>query len=266
MTPKLSPHPSPLQIGPQGSSHSSIHLSNIGTENLITTENSYLKCNTSASNLIKQIKEAVTSRLSLSGLDARLRPDLFRDELLSPQRLDPATKLCVLLLRTEADELMGIFWSQTHVLYPFVDYASFQEDYEKLWLADNKNTYRKTLILLCRLNAILALACQLRQRLATNQNFTTPDAFFRRAAHLFQVTALGSGTLELIQACLYLAMYLQSTDYSYQCHIFISFAIHTARSMGLNMPRSRSASIKFKTEDDKRLSQRLWSGCILLDR
>ncbi|KAL6900491.1 fungal-specific transcription factor domain-containing protein [Trichoderma evansii] len=259
MVPTLSPHRPPLQIEPQASPHSPSH-----PHDIITTEYSYPEGSFSTFNIIKQIKEAVTSRLSLSGLNARLGPDFIRDELLSHQRLEPSTELCGLLLRSEADEMMDIFWNQIHVLYPFVDYVSFQEDYEKLWYACNGNTSRTTLILLCRLNAIFALACQLRRRLTIYQSSATPDVFFRRAAQLFQMTALGNGTLEIIQACLYLTMYLQSTDYSYQCHTFIGFAINTAQSMGLNMPAS--AGINFEKEEVRRLRQRLWGGCILLDR
>ncbi|KAL7907576.1 fungal-specific transcription factor domain-containing protein [Trichoderma velutinum] len=228
-----------------------------------SSEHAYPEGSSSAASFTKQVKDAVASRLSLPGLGVGILSDHKQHELLFPQRLDSLAELCVLPSRSAADEMMNMYWNEIHVLYPFVDRASFQECYEKLWSTEDEHTYRPNHILLCCLNAIFALTCQLRRRFLADQSFAA-NIFFRRAAQLLQMSSLGGGSLEIVQACLLLAQYLQSTESSYRCWVVIGLAIRIAQAIGLHLPEP--AYLRFENESDRKLSQRLWHGCVFLDR
>ncbi|PKK41117.1 hypothetical protein CI102_14977 [Trichoderma harzianum] len=228
-----------------------------------SSEHAYPEGSSSAASFTKQVKDAVASRLSLPGLGVGILSGHKQNELLFPQRLDSLAELCVVPSRGAADDMMNLYWNEIHILYPFVDRASFQECYKKLWSTEDERVCRPNHILLCSLNAVFALTCQLRRRSVADQSFAA-NIFFRRAAQLLQMSSFGGGSLELVQACLLLAQYLQSTESSYRCWVVIGLAIRIAQSIGLHLPEP--AYLRFEKESDRKLSQRLWHGCVFLDR
>ncbi|KAL6788838.1 fungal-specific transcription factor domain-containing protein [Trichoderma sp. SZMC 28012] len=228
-----------------------------------SSEHAYPEGSSSAASFTKQVKDAVASRLSLPGLGVSILSDQKQNELVFPQRLDSLAELCVLPSRSASDDMLNVYWNEIHILYPFVDRASFQECYEKLWSTEDEYVCRPNHILLCSLNAIFALTCQLRRRSVADQSFAA-NVFFRRSAQLLQMSSFGGGSLELVQACLLLAQYLQSTESSYRCWVVIGLATRIAQSIGLHLPEP--AYLRFEKESDRKLSQRLWHGCVFLDR
>lgn len=245
----------------KGSTYSQSTLAIDGVDamgNLGSSELSFPEGSSSTASFTKQIKDAVASRLSLPGLDTKIVTDQNRWPF--AQDFCSVAELCVLPSRGAADKMMCIYWNEVHVLYPFFHRPDFQARYERLWLMEDDGS--PNFMLYCHLNSIFAICCQL-QRPSKPDQSALADVYFRRAAQLLQMNLFGSGSLETIQACLLLAQYLQSTEWSHRCFVVIGLAIRVAQSVSLHQAESIS---RLERQCDRQLSLRLWHGCVFLDR
>lgn len=167
----------------------------------------------------------------------------------------------VLPPRKTADSLMGVYWSFVFPLYPLVDGIRLRAEYEKVWTGEPLETDES--MLMCTINVIFALACQLADFILPEEREASADAFFSRAKDLLQFNLWDTGSAALIQCLLLMAQYLQSTDSAHQCWIVTGLAIRNAQSLGLHLPQTIA---RLPSPQEQQLARKIWHGCVLMDR
>ncbi|KAF7586738.1 hypothetical protein BBP40_008381 [Aspergillus hancockii] len=193
----------------------------------------------SVASFMHQIKTAVDKRVT--SLHRRTSDSILGvvppSGLLGTKQQKPSSvQNYVLPPRKTADSLMGVYWSFVFPLYPLVDSIRLRAEYEKIWtgkpLVSDEN------MLMCTLNVIFALACQLADFIPPEEREASATAFFSRAKDLLQFNLWDTGSAGLIQCLLLMAQYLQSTDSAHQCWIVTGLAIRNAQSLGLHLPQT----------------------------
>ena len=165
----------------------------------------------------------------------------------------------VLPPRKKADSLMASYWKYVDVLYPYLDKAQMQEDYEKTWRGDSSVSDERSF--LCLLNIIFALSCQIEGSTALGDRERSATVFYLRARELLDVVETGS--VRSVQSYLLLGQYFQSTNESHPCWVFVGLGIRTAQSLGLHLPETSERMSDIRTRE---MLRKVWHGCILMDR
>ena len=212
----------------------------------------------SAAGFVKQINDAIAARVSLpshrSGVTAW-------EEWRVLQPGQSAAELFMLPSRKAADNIMEIYWDRIHNLYPFLCRPRFTSVYENLWSGESECIAESAKY--CLLNSIFALSCQVTKKSRGDEKDAAADYYARRAIQLLQVNAIGAGSIELVQALLHMALYMQSTESPNTCWVLTGLAIRISQSLGLHLPWTSSGQ---KHQQDRELIRRLWHGCVFLDR
>lgn len=218
----------------------------------------------SAASFMRQIKTAVDERVSsphhhTSESILGMTPP---SSLLSVQKEKPSTiPNYVLPPRKTADSLMDVYWTLVFPLYPLVDSVQMRAEYARVWTGESLQFDEN--MLMCILNVIFALACQLADFIRPEEREASADAFFSRAKDLLHFNLWNTGSAGLIQCLLLMAQYLQSTDSAHQCWIVTGLAIRNAQSLGLHLPGTIARLPSFQ---EQQLARKIWHGCVLMDR
>ncbi|KAL5051329.1 hypothetical protein BDW71DRAFT_214261 [Aspergillus fruticulosus] len=218
----------------------------------------------SAASFMRQIKTAVDKRVSFpnqptSEISADCRP---RSSLISLEKeRQSAIHDYVLPPRKTADNLMNVYWHYVFPLYPLVDSIHLREEYSRIWTGDPLHCDEN--MLMCIINVIFALACQLADFIVPEEREASAAAFFSRAKDLLHFNLWDSGSAALIQCLLLMAQYLQSTNSAHQCWIVTGLAVRNAQSMGLHLPQTIA---RFHSPQEQQLARKIWHGCVLMDR
>jgi hypothetical protein len=219
----------------------------------------------SAASFMRQIKTAVDKRVSspnrqtsdailgatppstLMSTRAEKTPSVVPNYVLPPRKM--------------ADSLMDVYWTEVFPLYPLVDSAHLRTEYGKIWAGDSLQSDEN--MLMCTLNVIFALSCQLADFIQPEEREASSDAFFSRAKDLLHFNLWNTGSAGLIQCLLLMAQYLQSTDSAHQCWIVTGLAVRNAQSLGLHLPQTIA---RLPTFQEQQLARKIWHGCVLMDR
>lgn len=219
----------------------------------------------SASNFMTQIRQAVAQQLGDRSYTTNTAPFSSLGMKKHSQRRksqwqDFNFDDCVLPPKSRADALMSVYLDAVHYLYPFIDRVALMESYESLFTSHGSVDVDPSL--LCALNLIFALSCQLDTTVTAEQRQTSANVFFRRAQNLLDIWKLES-SLESVQVLLLLGQYLQSTNEPLQCWVFVGAATRMAQSLGLHLSETSAnvASIR-----QREILRRVWHACILMDR
>lgn len=116
--------------------------------------------------------------------------------------------------------------------------------------------------LICTLNIIFALSCQLDTTISAIQRQTSAGVFIKRAQDLLDIWRIPA-CLESVQVLLLLSQYLQSTNEPLQCWLFVGFAVRIAQCLGLHLS---STTANEPSPRRREMMRRAWQGCVLLDR
>ena len=226
--------------------------------NIGVTENSYGDGSSSVASFMKQVKDAVASRLSLPRQQATVAP--WKDTtILRPRQ--SAAEFFVLPPRGSSDKMMEIYWNEVHMLYPFLHRPRFVQAYQSLWTGEVED--RDEHLIYCILNTIFAITCQVYKRFSPEEKTADAEIYIQRATKLLQVDVIASGSMELIQALLLMGQYLQSTELPHSCWMVIGLAIRTAQGLGMHLPHT---SANLEQQQDREMARRLWHGCVFMDR
>jgi hypothetical protein len=219
----------------------------------------------SASNFMTQIRQAVAQQLGDRSYTTNTAPFSSLGVKKNSQRRksqwqDFNLDDCLLPPKSRADAFMSVYLDAVHPLYPFIDRVALMESYESLFTSHGSVDVDPSL--LCALNLIFALSCQLDTTVTAEQRQTSASVFFRRAQNLLDIWKLES-SLESVQVLLLLGQYLQSTNEPLQCWVFVGAATRMAQSLGLHLPETSTniASIR-----QREILRRVWHACILMDR
>jgi hypothetical protein len=167
----------------------------------------------------------------------------------------------VLPSRKTADVLMDVYWTLVHPLYPFLNRQMLEDAYESIWSGSYPNTDER--MLMCTMNVIFALGCQLSQSILPEKRETQAKVYFKRAQDLLRLDLWDIGSTELIQCLLLMGQYLQSTNTPHQCWMVVGHAVRVAQSLGFHLPES---SFGLQSPVERELARRIWHGCIMMDR
>lgn len=218
----------------------------------------------SAASFIRQIKTVIDKKVSSpnrhtsdSILGVGPPPSLMSTKKPRP----PTVPNYVLPPRKTADSLMEVYWEFVFPLYPLVDSLQLRREYERIWTGEALQSDEN--MLMCTVNVIFALACQLADFIPPEEREASADAFFTRAKDLLQFNLWNTGSAALIQCLLLMAQYLQSTDSAHQCWIVTGLAIRNAQGLGLHLPQTIA---RLHNPQEQQLARKIWHGCVLMDR
>jgi hypothetical protein len=222
----------------------------------------------SASSFMKQIKAAVDYKVlypsrppAKTGTD---KPVLF---VLSPapntEGKHSNTFEYILPPRRIADELVGVYWELVHPLYPFLDRQRTEQAYKAIW--SGETTRMDERLLMCTINVMFALGCQLAETIVPEQRQASANVYFKRARDLLQLDLWRAGSTDLVQCLLLMGQYLQSTNTHHRllCWMVIGHAVRVAQSLGFHLQESSS---NLQSLRERELTRRIWHGCVLMDR
>ncbi|KEF59867.1 uncharacterized protein A1O9_04715 [Exophiala aquamarina CBS 119918] len=176
--------------------------------------------------------------------------------------------------RCVADDLLGQYWSNNHLYYPWFHTQSFQKAYEALWDPTGARLSTDTLprvglggsdcpnhVFNVALNAAFALGCE-GSNTATDQPEDTAAEFMDRAFGLLHTDLLDSPNLSLVQALLLVIEYLQSTQKVNKTWGLMSSVCAMAQGLGLHLSHNDSQYTVLEIE----MRRRAWHGCVFYDR
>lgn len=219
----------------------------------------------SASNFMTQIRQAVAQQLGDRSYTTNTAPfsslGMKKDsQRRKSQWQDFNLDDCALPPKSRANALMSVYLDAVHPLYPFIDRVALMESYESLFSSHSSIEVDPSL--LCALNLIFALSCQLDTTAAAEKRQTSANVFFRRAQKSLDIWKMES-SLESVQVLLLLGQYLQSTNEPLQCWVFVGAATRMAQSLGLHLPET---SANVGSIRQREILRRVWHACILMDR
>ncbi|EAU38806.1 predicted protein [Aspergillus terreus NIH2624] len=174
--------------------------------------------------------------------------------------------------RQAADWLVEIYFTTSHMFYPWVHKESFMRRYEQLWSShDPKNLHElpdvglggrgcSTEVFYCGLNAIFAIACEF-SNMPVQSKRSSSLLFYERMKSLLNIDIFDSGSLAHIQALLLVSLYLQCTPYPRRCWNTVGMAYRISVGIGLHLSRS---SNKFKPLE-REIRWRVWCACVQMD-
>lgn len=161
--------------------------------------------------------------------------------------------------RTRADALMATFWQTMWPLAPLVSKLEIMSRYNDVWTGQGNSGGEPEF--LCILNTIFALSTLIDGEANVQDTTEAADAFFQRARDLLILWRPAS--LQRVQAFLLLALYLQATNESHQCWMFVGYAVRVAQSLGLHWPQTTDRITSLPQREEWR---RVWHFCIHMDR
>lgn len=115
----------------------------------------------------------------------------------------------------------------------------------------------------CKLNFAFALGCRYRShsvQQADPRVDKSQQAFATRASRLLNLEMMDVGTIDLVQALLLMAQYLQTKSLSHRCWVVVGMAIRVAQGLALHLDSPEESQAQ---REERR---RTWHFCILLDR
>ncbi|KAK5697228.1 hypothetical protein LTR97_007363 [Elasticomyces elasticus] len=250
--------------------------------------------NSSTVNFVGQVL-GILSRPVASGrgdpLDSGSNGQIFERRVAEEYAIPP---------RAEADALLGTFFSKIYPLYPFLDRERFEKTYGDLWkpaapkimLSDVYNVGRWTSSNVqddeqrfsrgddipesrrfhLLLNLIFALASHWDYRSLSSPQTQGGELYWKRCKELLQrdFDIFNRPRLQIIQALLYMGIWLQSTTgMTGACSNIIAVAIRMSESLGLHCKdRVVDRSTTPQSVEAPRhcsLRWRIWAGCIMMD-
>lgn len=163
--------------------------------------------------------------------------------------------------RQRADQLLVVYRRLISPLFPFLDTNQIDTLYNRVWIGEDLG--QDGHIFLCLLNVVFGLACIMDPSTPASERVKFADIFYKRSCQLLDFELLQYRSILTVQCFLLLGQYLQSTNHSQQCWIFIGLAIRIAQSLGLGLP---STSLDAPSLYQRDLLRKVWHGCILMDR
>lgn len=221
----------------------------------------------SAASFMRQIRTAVDKRIAPPEKQASEAVSANTPSsstlMTSRSREDNHSRMAnyVLPPRKTADRLMDVYWLAVFPLYPLLNRSQMNAEYANIWSGENVDDDEN--MLMCMVNVIFALSCQLAEFIKPEERESSSEVFFSRAKELLHFSLWQSGSVRLIQCLLLMGQYLQSTDSAHQCWSVVGLAIRNAQSLGLHLPQTTSQLQSFH---EQQLARKIWHGCVLMDR
>ena len=229
--------------------------------------------NSSTASLIRLLTWQNGSRQSAQAV--RSEPLVASDGSSGPSRFQHAGDY-LLPPRDMADHLLDCFWDRVYCLYPFFDWASFQNAYENLWTSQSQRgrelsklniglgnvstSGTGSIVFNCALNIIFAIGCHFAD-IPVVEREAVAHSFFLRAKQHIGLDMLDIRSIGVVQTLLITTLYLQSTPYPHRCWNSIGVACRLAQGLGLH----EADQYQFKDPLEQEIQRRTWHGCVMMD-
>ncbi|KAE8410641.1 fungal-specific transcription factor domain-containing protein [Aspergillus pseudocaelatus] len=217
----------------------------------------------SAGSFMRQMQAGIDSQLNqLSGnADSHIES--------GPDMTEPDPAICsdgsrfhyVLPARRTADSLVQHYWELTYPVYPFLDRASFEEDYQALWTGSPTRLPERIVVAL--VNIVFALGTQVSRAVPPEQRQKAAKTYYDETQNSLSGISWDKSSLELVSCLLLTGVFLQTINRPQRCWMVIGYAIRMAESLGLHMPEY---GIGTQSRRWTQLARRVWHGCVLMDR
>ncbi|KAL6247923.1 hypothetical protein RBB50_005271 [Rhinocladiella similis] len=219
----------------------------------------------SANNFIRQIKAILANKAGsgLSELEDTQSPAISSHSNTDrrSRRNQSVDIVRALPDRREADRLLAIYWHLKATLFPILEREEFDARYEALW--SGQPLREDDQIFFCMINIMFSLATILDPAEHSKQRLSRAGEFYQRAQQSLNFTVLQSRSTLTIQCFLLLGSYLQSTNDSQQCWVYVGLAIRIAQSLGLDRASTSANAPTIKRRETLR---KIWHGCVFMDR
>ncbi|KAH7336658.1 fungal-specific transcription factor domain-containing protein [Rhexocercosporidium sp. MPI-PUGE-AT-0058] len=174
--------------------------------------------------------------------------------------------------RQVADELLGLYFNNTHIFYPYTHSVSFQRRYESLWTSSGYpgphlgelgdvglgGEFCPPNAFFCALNAMFALGCEFSK---TSEREKASAVFRDRMQELLHEEFLDYASIAHVQALLLSGHYLLTTEHPTRCYNVVGLACRIAVGLGLH---SYSHLVRFSVIE-KEMRRRVWYACLQLE-
>ena len=110
---------------------------------------------------------------------------------------------------------------------------------------------------------MLSIAAILNSDASSSERLRQANSCYQRAQALLDLRILHSRSVLAVQCFLLLASYLQSTNDSQQCWVYVGQAIRLAQSLELDRPGTSANAASPQLRENFR---RVWYGCVFMDR
>ncbi|KAK4205939.1 fungal-specific transcription factor domain-containing protein [Rhypophila decipiens] len=191
-------------------------------------------------------------------------------------------------LRRQADDLVRLYFSRVHRMYPILHKPTFMKQYRQLWepaatpspTPPGHGPPKDQCSGLCRqksrdktfpamVNAVFALASLFASG-PPEENSARAGSFFSQAQQIDLLDIIDEEVgIELVQLLLLMGFYLQSTERFSKCWNITGLAIRMAQNMGLQLSaldaRRKGLLVSSPTQLESEMRVRVWYGCVLLD-
>lgn len=210
---------------------------------------------------LRQTNRFLGSQNHLHSIGERIKVDKLRHSSGIPEKTTIRTSDHLLPVRSTADTLLQLYWTEILPFFPFVHRPSFQERYERLWVS---NASPPDDGFHCLLNIIFALAARVSGRTSYQAREASSGSYITRARELLDLDVFSLGTLDTVQTWLLMAQYLQSVNEPWPCWIAVGTAMRIAQGLGLH--RGGGPESSTMNQRDQEMARRLWHGCSLMNR
>lgn len=162
--------------------------------------------------------------------------------------------------RTDADQLVDIYWRYVDPAEPILDRQQFSEYY-----ASSYSTSCVPHIQLSIIHLVFALAMQRQEFITLDKRNTEANTYFRRAWSLFPAESIlwEPGSLEQIQCLMLMNRYLHCTNNQPKSWMTAGLAIRIAQNMCCHSPETSSTD---GPRNNAHLKRKVWASCVALDR
>ncbi|KAE8381312.1 fungal-specific transcription factor domain-containing protein [Aspergillus bertholletiae] len=167
----------------------------------------------------------------------------------------------VLPSRKMADALLKAYWDTIYPVYPFVDRASFEKNYQALWTGSEMQPHGR--IVVGTVNIIFALGAQVLQSIPPERRQATGRVYYERARGSLEGLSWDTSSLDLVAALLLMGVFLQTMNTPQRCWMVIGHAIRMGQSLGIHL---LCPKVDGKSRRETEMARRVWHGCVLLDR
>jgi hypothetical protein len=183
----------------------------------------------------------------------------------SPHIHGPLDLAAQLPPRALADRLVDIYWQHIHYVEVILDRERFFRNYETSYSRPNALLHLDLDVWLSTLNAIFALSVQRQESISLQKRNEDGNRYFQRAIALLHSDTIfwKPASLELVQCLVLTNRYLQCTKNPQKTWMTAGLAIQMARSVCFHPLDTTSAK---ESTSDKWMRQRVWAGCVALDR
>ncbi|KAL4889403.1 fungal-specific transcription factor domain-containing protein [Aspergillus ambiguus] len=167
----------------------------------------------------------------------------------------------VLPARRTADSLVQHYWELTSTIYPFLDRAAFEEDYQALWTGSPTQLPER--IVVAMVNIVFALGTQVLRDVPPEQRQTEAKTYYDQTQSSLSGISWDVSSLELVSCLLLTGVFLQTINRPQRCWMVIGYAIRMAESLGLHIPEY---GMGMQSRRQIELARRVSHGCVLMDR